>query len=274
MALVGSKAFARYLVVAALVAGSLASCRATASRPLSESELRSRLLTAASAPAGTTVLDTGSGSDASSTGHGSPRSGASCEDLIDPRLFISADAVAPASSAGESVRGRTSTGETWLAGEDLFSYRAGQAHTVIQDLRRLVAKCSTFIDPNSLGTPSVRTFSIGAGPKLGDESLLVHQESRPQSYNGDNRLVHDAILIRSGDVVLVVSTVTSTLLNVSTPMLDVAAAAFKANARKLSIVAGHWVGDECDVVVHCGGCLLAGVAFGGVGRLRAFHCAG
>ncbi len=49
---------------------------------------------------------------------------------------------------------------------------------------------------------------------------------------------------------------------------------FKTNAGKLSIVAGHWVGDECDVVVHCGGCLLAGVAFGGVGRLRAFHCAG
>jgi hypothetical protein len=156
-----------------------------------------------------------------------------CADLVTAYSIVGLTDT-PAASAHVALR--ASGSPRWMGSETLSSYPGDGATKVLSEIRSLVHQCPTatgrsgagyiLADP-SLGAavdgPLTTHFSIADGPKLGDESLRL--QARTSSQVAGTEIEADAIVIRSGNRVLVVDEL-STYAQFS-KLTDVAAAAYQ-----------------------------------------------
>ncbi|GIH17192.1 hypothetical protein [Rugosimonospora africana] len=198
----------------------IASCSSTASRhsesvpsasaspapPLTDAQLRQRLITKDSLPAEFDLLDFSdvapsdgpdpSPSPASSPG---PVDAIPCSDVRGP-VFLG-DMPAPAGQATIGVHGHTGRG--WFGNEWLASYPGDGAKQILDDLRSVVKRCPSYSDDAlaGMGFDSLRlNISLTSGPKLGDESLRL--QIREPSKAPGIAVETDSIYIRDGHTLM------------------------------------------------------------------------
>src|SRR5262245_29612518 len=215
-------AAAACVVVAINVAG--CSHRGAPSGPLSRSQLIGRLLTSDSMPAGIQVLDLGGDDPSADSSAPPPTTPLTCADLFTaPVLLFHDPAAVPTDRVTVAFDGNTSSGQRWRGAEALWSFPSGGAHHALADLRALVGRCPSYKNLADTGA-LVSLFTISNGPDLGDESVSLHTVTRP---DGDPRPAHveqNVIIIRSGDVLIMVDELPHP--STATPIDDVAAAAY------------------------------------------------
>jgi hypothetical protein len=148
---------------------------------------------------------------------------------------------APAATAHIAFRANGSL--PWMGSETLSSYPADGATKAVSEIRSLVERCPTVMGPSGVGNiladpslgaaanalgPLTTHFSIADGPKLGDESLRL-QARTPSQIPGTD-IEADAIVIRSGNTVLVVDEHATTAQ--FSKLADVATAAYRQLAAR------------------------------------------
>lgn len=164
---------------------------------LSGAQLKNRLLSGTTLPPGLQVMLEATAQDNPGAASASADP---CADLVDAyRVVTQTDA--PAATARVSFR--ASKGSPWMPSERLSRYQADGAHKVLAEIRSLVQRCPTYADG-----PLTTRFSVADGPKLGDESLRLQARTPSQVPGADTEA--DAIVIRSGSLLLVVSEIDAT----------------------------------------------------------------
>jgi hypothetical protein len=203
------------VVLALVVVGTTACDRAPAT--FSSAQLEGRMVSAASVPPGVTV-DPIDPADAG-PGHPAPASTPlPCSALMVPALFFIDDPGARPTS-GARVNLHASSPAGWLASERLMSYARGKAHRAVADLKEQVKRCPVLSDTTGGTTvvlpgrpwpgPSIDSYTLRAGPKLGDESVQLRKSSR--LIRTGEVAVSDAIVIRSGNTLLILSQTAETI---------------------------------------------------------------
>jgi hypothetical protein len=154
--------------------------------PQSDVQLRGRLLTQSSVPAGFRLMDYGIASDDAASAAPTPVNALPCNTLMSGVTFMSAVPVAAGAARIGVVEGRPAG--PWFAGERLYSYPGDGAKQVLGELRSLVKRCPSFGDaPNGIGSatpgpasvasasvaPLTQTVALVPGPRLGDESVRL-----------------------------------------------------------------------------------------------------
>ena len=173
---------------------------ATASQPPASrpgSALVSRLLDARSAPSGYQVL----ASSAFAVPTGSASTAPACSSAALSNPYIALTTVRPVDVAERGIDGPAeSSGFFWRGTEQLLGYQGDGAQKALTAVRQWVTRCSA---PEPGGNPL--NVSIGAGPKLGDESLALHVSMGVQTSSGAATAPFDSIIVRTGTVVFVLS---------------------------------------------------------------------
>ena len=173
---------------------------ATASQhPASQpgSALVSRLLDAQSAPSGYQVLPPSA--FAAPAGSASTAPGCSSAALGNP--YTALTTAGPVDVAERGIDGPDEgSGFFWRGTEQLLGYQGDGAQRALAAVRQWVTRCS---GPQPGG--NTLNVSIGAGPKLGDESLILHVSMGVQTSSGAATAPFDSIIIRTGAVLLVLS---------------------------------------------------------------------
>lgn len=173
---------------------------ATASQPPASqpgSALVSRLLDAQSAPSGYHVLPPSA--FAVPTGSASTTPACSSAALSNP--YTALTTVRPVDVAERGIDGPDeSSGFFWRGTEQLLGYQGDGAQKALTAVRQWVTQCSGI-------QPGGKTLdaSIGAGPKLGDDSLTLHVSMGVQTSSGAATAPFDSIIVRIGTVVFVLS---------------------------------------------------------------------
>jgi hypothetical protein len=176
-------------------------------------QLRDKLLTGTTLPAGLRIiLDPAIGDSRP------PRSADAdpCAGVINAYSLVEA-ADTPVAWARVSVA--ANDGPRWMAGEALSSHKPGGAAQVLAAIRALANKCST------IAGPLTTHISIADGPRLGDESLRVKARTSATTVPGAE-IEADAIVIRAGDVLLVVDELNTMEAPGVSRLDEVAAAAY------------------------------------------------
>jgi hypothetical protein len=207
-----------------------------ASAPLTGTALGKRLLNASTVPQGLElqldpVVDDSPSSTADEADPDTP-----CAELIDAVTVIRSAGV-PAFTANVGVRS-TASGSRWSATEWLYSFSGDGATKLFAGIRAIVDRCpdstdagaspgSLLADPSEAAKvtaagPPTTHFSVVPGPALGDESVEVRSRI-PGSAPGAE-VASDAIVIRTGSIVLIVDELPTRLTQ--TPLHDLAAAAY------------------------------------------------
>jgi hypothetical protein len=224
------------LTIAACTSHAAGGGGAGASDPLTGTALGAHLLTAATLPAGLElqldpVIDDSPSSMADWADPDKP-----CAELINATEVIRSAGV-PAFTANLGVRS-TAPGTRWMGTEWLYSFSADGATKLFAGIRALVDRCPESTDTDSspgalLADPSEAAkvnslapltthFTLVPGPALGDESIEMH--ARITSNIPGREVASDAILIRSGSIVLIVDE--QPTRDAQTPLHDLATAGY------------------------------------------------
>lgn len=188
--------------------------------PLSSSDLRARVLTAADAPPGVAVsapADDRHDYDSLGGGQAKPDCG-ELENMAD--FVFGATKIQPVGNIMVTVTDHRRPGQPWPVTERLLSYPAGGAHLVMRDLKDIATGCYEFYDNGRYD------FAITPGPALGDESM---NRVEVISETGDDIMESDAILIRTGDSMIILEGPPLPKGD-PTSMAEIAAAAYHAFA--------------------------------------------
>jgi len=129
-----------------------------------------------------------SDSDGSDLGTPEPVASMACIDAIAPEAILLHEHD-PVAEAAETFADTEIP--NWGATEQLLRYTPGEAARILNDLRTLAKRCATYAGA---------AISIDAGPSFGSESAWL----KVQNGSGDSATIADAILIRAGDVLIIV----------------------------------------------------------------------
>lgn len=170
--------------------------------PLSAAELRTHLLPAVMPGGWTSQADPQAQSPKTSSPPAAP---SSCGGLLDGQSVVDASTTAASADATAIFSGGHSAGNGVIPGmEKLYSFRDGGAHRAMDDIRALVARCRNVELPHATGEPAETAgFTVAAGPRLGDESLVV----QATVATGGETAHADATVVRVGSSLAVISSV-------------------------------------------------------------------
>ncbi|MFF4427662.1 hypothetical protein ACFYZ4_00660 [Streptomyces sp. NPDC001513] len=136
----------------------------------------------------------------------------SCTDLLDGQSVVDASTTGSSASATAMFSGGHSVGNGVIPGtETLYSFPGDGAHQAMQDMRNLVGRCRSVELPHASWEPAETAgFAVAEGPRLGDESLVIHATvtAGATSTEGDPQSA-DATVVRVGSSLVVISSVLS-----------------------------------------------------------------
>ncbi|MEU6232968.1 hypothetical protein [Kitasatospora sp. NPDC047058] len=117
----------------------------------------------------------------------------------------------------------------WSGQEALDRYPPGQAAEVMAAIRGAAARCASYTNTLSDGTPLQETVSVTAAGVPADDGLLLHVTS--VFPGGTNRFVDETAFVRTGDVILMVQEVAEEKPSADTEtVLSAAVAAYRSAA--------------------------------------------
>lgn len=195
----------RRAVCAAMLTQLVVACSSTpAAPPMSTAELEQRLISQKTAPAGFGSYSDSSPQVSSETGATAtaaspqltPIGKLSCDSVRFGRDIATAGQ-APAASASAFLTGHTERRLPWSGYEQLFSYRDNGAKQVMNDVRKLVARC---VGHNVGDEDMTMHASLTNTQALGDDSLLI----KIRTTSGFSR-DQDALYIRIGGSVIILT---------------------------------------------------------------------
>lgn len=197
-------------VVGLVVLASVTACGSPAKPepPMSAAELRTHLLPAALPGGWTSVADpTDEHPKAASGASTAPPS---CTELLDGQTVVDAGTRDSAATATAMFSGGHSVGNGVIPGmEKLYSFPGDGAHQAMQSMRDLVGRCRTVDLPHASRDPAETAgFAIAAGPRLGDESLVIQAVVTTSAAGGGSQRA-DATVVRVGSSLVVISSVLS-----------------------------------------------------------------
>jgi hypothetical protein len=159
-------------------------------------DLVARLLDTQSAPSGYQVLPASAFAVPTGSAPGTP----ACTSAALGNPYTALTTVRPVEVAERGIDGPAdSSGFFWRGTEQLFGYQGDGAQKALTAVRQWVTRC-TGIQPGGTTVDA----SIGAGPKLGDESLTLHVSMNVRISSGEAAAPFDSIIVRTGTVVFVV----------------------------------------------------------------------
>ena len=121
-----------------------------------------------------------------------------CSTFTDGYSFVDSAGRFAAGAATQVLGPTDAAGYGWRSVETLLSYAGDGAHTTMEGIRKLVAKCPTGKDLS--GDPT--RFALAAGAGVGDESLTV--TALTTKNQGIRVADTDVTVIRRGNVLIVV----------------------------------------------------------------------